>query len=1807
MVNKFFIFITFFIKIYSEIINNPICLAEAKYPIVLSTPDDDYYYLITNTKNMKIKKGTGELVKENEETIGNLSEYIYIADNQNNNFLINNNCKCYKINYDNFLTLTQITIDSLKFEGQDEVKIMGSIARDEDFIIYGYYKDDIFFSSKSQQKYSLLSRDNFDKIKITCKFLEDEFYICARNINNIIHLNILKYHIEFEDGNTRNSLSFYSQGDLEYETIDEIYLYDTPHNRIKIICIKISQNIKCDFLRILDFGEEQENYELFNTNKMNFNTNYFSENNCYFSEFNSEFLFCCATQDCILCYRIDKTDFNIFEEYKLNSEGDNSHLTIKSNNNFITFFYMNDNEFDVKVFAYYIYLPICKNVNYTILNSLNWNKSENEMKKISDLFIPSTNNHYYINLINPDEYGYFTLNNSKLVGSKDIIDNNYILDFLITNKNINSDIELNINYLIFISLGNKAYTKECQIGLNIKPCYKSCDLCSKDNNSSNKTQHNCIKCKNDYYPSPEKNENCYSNDDKEINWYFNTNSNKFSLCNEKCKSCFGPNENECTSCSKGLYLENGSCKDNCSEGYSKIKLNEGDYFLCEECYKNCKTCSKIGIDTDMECETCKDEYIKYQNNCYKISDQSTKTFYFDENDNKATNCFEKFQLYIKEDSYECIDKIEKGYYISNPDTGVLSKCYDNCLLCDKGPIYNIDGNLENMGCLECQNLNNQVEQMIKLNDNCFKVIRYDENQIIFNISEIKPDNPFGNCFDFGKAIFYGQYECIDKPNNTYFALNNNSNTGVIKDCQKVCGSCENKDDRNCIECSTNCNKEERINTYNLFTESISQSSFLNINNTLINGCHQNCKSCNDSYNYTIDDMNCFECIDGFYFIYGEKNCYNNSILQNNKYYFNSKDSMFHKCYNTCSECSNFEPNETNHNCIKCAENYFNLDNGLYLNNCYDNETIKNMLTLKESSIITSIKEKEDIFITTEKISYLECDISCLKCNIEISNSNCIECNIESGYYPIQDSNSTCYNNETILEGYYLDKINNPYIWKKCYSKCETCNSQGNDDNMNCLSCKTQSNSNVRLINGNCINGCLNNEFIAPNGSCVLTCPNGTYQYLFNNSCLESCPNNYEINEDNNKCILKTFIEEITVSEFKSQIRNEITSFVNTTKVINSTNFMAVVLTSDKMNPEEQLKKGISAVDLGNCTQVIKDYYNISREENLIVLNMESKNDESQKNESTNNDNKSSNSKKNTQLEIYDSLGNLLDISVCKEDLKVMKYIGDIKEINIESAMSLSEQGIDLFNPEDSFFNDICSPYDNPDGKDIILNDRRNDMFQNISLCQDGCTYAGMNYELMAANCLCNSSYLQENNNTKSKKDKETVTFKSLTDSFISNLVSFNTDVLRCFNLALNLKILFHNIGFYSLFSMFILQIVVVFIYFAKKLQSLRNFMLQFKNKKKNKMNNYNNINIHKRKSLNVINNNKNPSGDKKIKLNPTKKKNNNKLMNDNYKRKFKIKNIEKSKFKINKKIKIKKNELNLSNNSSDKNMSSENNFNCRNSIQNDNLSNIYNFQNFPKSKNNSKKNLLISNNNFSQNIFIQTPIINIQKDLPEREKFNFKNPKKEKKINLNNIFDKEKSKDNYIELNEFKNKVDKKNLINPKINKEIISRLSQTYYEMQDLDYEEALIYDKRSYFKMYWEFLVDSQIILGTFCTDNHLDLFIIKLSFFICTFQISFFLNALFYSDEYISDAYHNDGVLDFFSGLPKSIYSLIATLITTNLLRMLSSSKGELIQVIKNKRNYNNYVNIINNKLSKLSKKLIIYFILIFLIKRKVKTII
>ena len=85
---------------------------------------------------------------------------------------------------------------------------------------------------------------------------------------------------------------------------------------------------------------------------------------------------------------------------------------------------------------------------------------------------------------------------------------------------------------------------------------------------------------------------------------------------------------------------------------------------------------------------------------------------------------------------------------------------------------------------------------------------------------------------------------------------------------------------------------------------------------------------------------------------------------------------------------------------------------------------------------------------------------------------------------------------------------------------------------------------------------------------------------------------------------------------------------------------------------------------------------------------------------------------NILLNIFDISGRKLDLSFCDNLLKITHDISELKEIDIQSAMKYAKQGIDVFNASDDFFNDLCHPYDDEDGKDIIIKDRRDDIYQN---------------------------------------------------------------------------------------------------------------------------------------------------------------------------------------------------------------------------------------------------------------------------------------------------------------------------------------------------------------------------------------------------------------------------------------------------------------------------------------------------------------
>ena len=844
------------------------------------------------------------------------------------------------------------------------------------------------------------------------------------------------------------------------------------------------------------------------------------------------------------------------------------------------------------------------------------------------------------------------------------------------------------------------------------------------------------------------------------------------------------------------------------------------------------------------------------------------------------------------------------------------------------------------------------------------------------------------------------------------------------------------------------------------------------------------------------------------------------IVKSNKYYFEIKNN-----YNEFG--------------------YFTLNKSIISDRILisNNEYILDFIVTKQNkSVGSKIDIKYIVSVEDEEAYSKECKItltfqacyhSCHNCSKDINNSNnlnhnCLSCKFN--YYPSPQNPNNCYAKEEKKTNWYFDEENS--IFGFCHDKCScSCTGPNNND---CLPCTNELYFDI-TYNHNEINI---SDTDINNSEIVMETSN------LRNDFIES-------------------ISDITLNDFKNQIKNDITSLINSSKVINGSNFLAVVLSSDNMEPEEQIKNGISAIDLGNCTNVIKEYYNISNEESLIVLNMELKNDDYQKSQTSNDDDKSFNLCSNTQLEIYDYSGRKLNLSICREDIKVMKPLNNFEnQFDMNSAKSLSEQGIDVFDKNDKFFNDICHPYDNSEGKDITLNDRRKDIYQDVTFCQNGCNYNGINYNLNAVNCICDSSYLQDENKTNNENEPKISKFESITESFIASLISFNFDILRCYNLSFNIKILLSNIGFYCLLLMFVLQLIFFFIYLIKKLKPLKNFLLLYqKNKRRNikndAMRNPPPKNSIKKSFINGNNINKNSNNKKKYIKNDFNKKKHNKLYN--------------------------KNDIITNNNKGRRSLNNIIVEDAFNKLKIDSSNNILSSSKHSKYTNLKKGKLI--RNKYALNINIESPIINNNNE----NIYNTKLKKYQFNKKGNNIKDIHK-------IETLQGIIYKKN-IKSKINKENIIILSKSDSELQDLDYEEAIIYDKRSFLRMCWGFLVDSQIILGTFCTDNHLDLFVIKLSFLVFTFQISFFLNALFYTDEYISDAYHNDGVLDFFSGLPKCIYSFIATLITTNLLRMLSSSKNELIKVIRSNTKFSNFKSLINIKLKKLRIKLIIYFILLF----------
>ena len=92
--------------------------------------------------------------------------------------------------------------------------------------------------------------------------------------------------------------------------------------------------------------------------------------------------------------------------------------------------------------------------------------------------------------------------------------------------------------------------------------------------------------------------------------------------------------------------------------------------------------------------------------------------------------------------------------------------------------------------------------------------------------------------------------------------------------------------------------------------------------------------------------------------------------------------------------------------------------------------------------------------------------------------------------------------------------------------------------------------------------------------------------------------------------------------------------------------------------------------------------------------------------------------------------------------------------------------------------------------------------------------------------------------------------------------------------------------------------------------------------------------------------------------------------------------------------------------------------------------------------------------------------------------------------------------------------------------------------DLDDLEYDDAIKYDKRTFFKFLSDRLKEKQILMDTFFNKENLRPISIKVILLLLKIDLYFVINGLFYNEEYISELFYSTEEETFFSFFPRSI---------------------------------------------------------------------
>ena len=557
----------------------------------------------------------------------------------------------------------------------------------------------------------------------------------------------------------------------------------------------------------------------------------------------------------------------------------------------------------------------------------------------------------------------------------------------------------------------------------------------------------------------------------------------------------------------------------------------------------------------------------------------------------------------------------------------------------------------------------------------------------------------------------------------------------------------------------------------------------------------------------------------------------------------------YKLFNT-SGCIGYIPNYTEQynsntylNIFKCQKNFHPYNYTCVADFCFENCDI---------CIEPSNDTNNQKCLTCKKGYYFDQN-NCIKCN----NDRCEECTKESneeklcakcksGYKTVNFTTKNpeffyCLEEKEIPKKFYKEEKEGITVYKPCYRKCKSCIIGGNDQQNNCLECGP---GYMFRPGDNPYNNCIGyseNIYVDSYGNiknlpnpqcpddamykikdkdsnkvlCIYDCKASLKnRVLFNGNCLETCPENTTLDTitnickvDKNRCSLgenDIYIENNdTMKVVETLAKTYMSEFKYTSKHIakyNHQNFSVILYKNDSCIKAQNLR--MPTIDFLNCSEVVKKAYNITE---LVAAIADRK------------------SKKNPTsfFGFYhpvsgvkldsDKLCNNSDVQIT-ENLFVLL---DENDKDYPLQISLAQQGVNIFDEDNGFFNDICFEFDNPLSRDIPLQDRQKNVFPQAELCDDGCHNQGIDLSEMTATCNCKYRDVSQSNLEPILDDLFGDVFELIDSS--------NLEVLRCHKNFF--KYFPKSIGGIILLILIIADITFSVLFFTIELIKLKRYVL----------------------------------------------------------------------------------------------------------------------------------------------------------------------------------------------------------------------------------------------------------------------------------------------------------------------------------------------------------------------------------------------